>query len=263
MRKGYGDKAEKIYIGGNPMKRIRLFLKRHASTILSVVASLGVVGTGVLSAKATYDAVKKIEKEQPKTKRKTLITVLPFYILPASIGVSTIGCVIGSNIINQRQIAGLAGAVSLVQKSFSEYKKKLIELHGKEADTEVATKIASEKFPEKKISEGKTLFYDRLTNRYFESTMEDVMYALYNLNKLFQFEGIVSVNDYCKILGIKPMGDDGDLEGWRIWEMGEFGLIPWINAEPMLCTTCDGQEYYMLDFEQGPFVLYDLSDDGV
>lgn len=237
------------------MNRIKSFLNRNASTILSVVASLGVFGTGFLSAKATYDYLKAAEKKRPKNKKEKAILIAKNYILPTTVALSTSACIFSANMINRNRIIGLTGACSLLNDQFIKYRDKLKELHGKEADIEVASAIALEKFPEGEITEGKQLFYDRASNRFFESTMRDVFIALYNLNKLFQFEGEVSINDFYRFLELETIGQEGDFLGWWSWEMAEDGLIPWLNAEPVPCYTCDGREYFLLEFEFGPVNL--------
>ena len=46
------------------MRKGELFLRKHSSTILTIVGSVGVVVTSVLTAKATIKAVKLVKKER-------------------------------------------------------------------------------------------------------------------------------------------------------------------------------------------------------
>lgn len=238
------------------MNKFVSFVRHNSSTILSVIASIGVVAVGVLSAKSTYDSMKKIKKlPDNASKADKIKAAIPAYVPPMVVGIGTIVCIAGANVTNRKQIASLTSACTLLNESFREYRDKLKELHGREADDEVVSKIASEKFPEGNVSRDKTLFYDAFSKRYFESTMEDVYAAIYNLNKYLTFYGVATINKFYEFLHIEPM-DGGDVLGWSAWGLCENGLVPWLNAEPMETFTCEGKEFYTLDFDIGPIKEY-------
>lgn len=238
------------------MNKLTIFCKRHMSTILSIVSSLGVVSTAVLSGMATYEAVKTIEKKEAKTKKEKFKVAAPIYIPTVLSGVSTIACIISSNMFNKVQQASLASAYALLSSSYKEYRNKLKELHGNDADLEVISNIASEKFPEGEIPEGLELFYDNYSKRYFTMAMEDVILAIYNINRLFSFKGIASINEFYDCLEI-PHIDCGDVIGWSSWEMSEGGLIPWIDVHMTPVVPCDGKKYYIIDFDWDPMEGYE------
>ena len=237
------------------MNKFNIFFRKHSGTILSVISSLGVVSTAVLSGMATYEATKAIEQTAAKTKKEKIKVAAPLYIPTVLSGVSTIACIISANMLSKLQQASLASAYALLNSSYKEYRNKLKELHGDEADLEVISNIASEKFPEGKIPEGLELFYDEYSKRYFTMSMEDVILAVYNLNRLFAFDGDASVNDFYCCLGI-PRIDAGDIVGWTSWEMGERGLIPWIDVHTIPAMPCDRKRYYILEFDVDPIEGY-------
>lgn len=172
------------------MNRLTIFFKRHANTILTIVSSFGVVSTATLSGMATYEAIKAINKKEAKTKKEKFKVAAPIYIPTILSGVSTIACIISTNVLNRLQQASMASAYALLSNSYHEYRNKLKEIHGEEADLEVISNIASEKFPEKEIPEGLELFYDQFSKRYFTMSMEDMVLAVYNFNRLFAFKGV-------------------------------------------------------------------------
>lgn len=233
------------------MNRLTIFFKRHANTILTVVSSFGVASTAVLSGMATYEAMKAIDKKEAKTKKEKFKVAAPIFIPTVLSGVSTIACIISTNVFNRLQQASMASAYALLSNSYREYRNKLKEIHGEEADLEVISNIASEKFPEEEIPEGFVLFFDQYSKRYFESTKEDILKAIYNFNRLFAFNGYVSINDFYDFLQI-PHIDGGDEVGWSSWFMGESGMIPWIDVKILQALTCENKEYYVLDFDWDP-----------
>ena len=60
-------------------------------------------------------------------------------------------CIFGSNVLNKRQQASLASAYALLDTSFKEYKKKVIDLYNEEADIEIRNEIAKDKYEENDI----------------------------------------------------------------------------------------------------------------
>ena len=185
------------------MMKSNLFLKKNSATILTVAAAAGVITTSILSAKAAIKASrvlahKEEEKGEKLTFEETISAVWTIYIPPVVAGMSTIACVFGANILNQRQQASLASAYALVDSSYKEYKAKLKELYGEEAHNNIVDAIASEKCDEVHISAGgltsaytqeiesdaePRLFYDEYSGRYFETTIEKVLLAEYHLNR--------------------------------------------------------------------------------
>lgn len=237
------------------MNKITIFFKKHLGTILSVVSSLGVVSTAVLSGMAMYEAVKTIEKREAKSKKEKIKVVAPIYVPTVLSGISTIACIVSANMFNKLQQASMASAYALLSSSYKEYRNKLKELHGDEADLEVISNIASEKFPEGKIQEGLALFYDQYSKRYFTMSMEDVVFAIYNLNRQFAFHSLITINEFYEFLGIEGI-EGGDIIGWSWHQMGDDGLIPWIDVYITRAVTCDEKEYYILDFDFDPIRDY-------
>lgn len=238
------------------MNKITIFFKRHSGIILSIISSCGVVSTAILSGMATYDAVKAINEKKVETKKEKIKVAAPIYIPTVLSGMATIACIISANLFNKVQQASIASAYALLSSSYKEYRDKLKELHGEEADLEVISNIASKKFPEGKIPEGSELFYDEHSKRYFSMPMEDFILAVYNLNRLFSFNGNVSINDFYECLNIEKIVS-GDAVGWSSWEMSEEGLIPWIDVHTVPVITCEGEQYFIVNFDVDPIEGYE------
>ena len=152
------------------------------STILTIIGAIGVVGTAIATAKAAPKAVQLMnEAEKEKGEDLTVIEKVkvagPVYIPSIIIGASTIGCILGANILNKRSQAALTSAYALLDNSYKEYRRKITELYGEDADSNVVEAVAKEYYEDhdEPVSDDKVLFFDFVSCRYFEARMEDVI----------------------------------------------------------------------------------------
>lgn len=217
--------------------KTKLFFKRNSSTILTCVGSIGVVTTAVLAVKATPKAIRLLEsaEEEKGEELTTLETVKiagPAYIPAAITGVSTIACIFGANILSKCQQASLMSAYALIENSYKEYKNKLKVLYGDDADKEVTQEIVKDRYEDYdvSVSDGKQLFFDYFSMRYFESTMEKVLIGENNFNKNLTLNGYASLNELYDSLGI-PRVDYGYELGWSHEAGGAFYGYSWIDFE--------------------------------
>ena len=251
------------------MTKPNLFLKKNSATILTVAAAAGVIITSVLSAKAAIKASrvlthKEEEKGEKLTFEETISTVWTIYIPPVVAGMSTIACVFGANILNQRQQASLASAYALVDSSYKEYKAKLKELYGEEAHNNIVDAIAAEECDEVHISAGgltsaytqeiesdaePRLFYDEYSGRYFETTIENVLLAEYHLNRNYILRGFSRLNEFYEFLGLEPT-DYGETVGWDI--CGEIYWIDFNHRKAFIGDDNDGFECYIIEMPYYP-----------
>ena len=251
------------------MTKPNLFLKKNSATILTVAAAAGVITTSVLSAKAAIKASrvlahKEDEKGEKLTFEETISAVWTIYVPPVVAGMSTIACVFGANILNQRQQASLASAYALVDSSYKEYKAKLKELYGEEAHNNIVDAIAAEKCEDVHVYAGgltsaytqeiesdaePRLFYDEYSGRYFETTIEKVLLAEYHLNRNYILRGFARLNEFYEFLGLEPT-DYGETVGWDI-----CGAIYWIDfnhRKAFIGDDNDGFECYIIEMPYYP-----------
>lgn len=238
----------------------KMFLNRNASTILTCIGGAGVVATSVLAVKATPKALRLLEEAKKKkgeelTVVDTIKTAGPAYIPAIIVGASTIACIFGANAFNKRQQASLMSAYALVDSSYKEYRKKVNELYGEDADENVNREIAKDKYNESDISkeDDKQLFYDMFSRRYFNSTIEDVQRAEYKVNRRITKDGWALLNDFYLELGVDAM-PSGEEFGWseggnrmRYWEM-------WVDFHHEKVVMDDGLECYIIHMMQEPYL---------
>ena len=238
------------------------FINRNASTILTYLGSIGVIATSVIAVKATPKALKLLETAKEKkgeklTSFEIIRTVGPIYIPAVLIGVSTIACIFGANILSKRNQAALMSAYALLDNSYKEYKKKVIELYGEEADLEIKTSIAKDKYEETdiEVKDDKKLFYDFYSGRYFESTDEIVRKAEYDLNRKLSIMGYASLNDFYDLLKIEKI-DGGNNLGWSAVKNIEYSWQSWIGFVHKKVIMDDGLECCIIYIQSEPIFKY-------
>lgn len=242
----------------NVLRQSQLFLKRNSSTILTCVGSAGVVATAVMAVKATPKAIQLIEKaEKEKGEKLTKLEVVKTaglsYVPAVIVGVSTIACIFGANSLNKKQQASLMSAYALLDSSYKDYKKKVVELYGEVVDDKIKAEVAKDKYDENDISveSGKQLFYDEFSQRYFESTTEDVLRAEYEMNhRLSEFYGCY-LNDFYDLLDI-PRVDYGDYMGWSSCELYETTWSSWLEFYHKKVVMDDGLEVTIVSMSADP-----------
>ena len=251
------------------MPKFSAFLKKNSATILTVTATIGVITTSVLSAKAAIKASrvlthKEEEKGEKLTFEETISAIWTIYIPPVVAGMSTIACVFGANILNQRQQASLASAYALIDSSYKEYKAKLKELYGEEAHNNIIDAIAAKKCEDVYISAGglesaynqeiesdtePRLFYDEYSGRYFESTIEKVLLAEYHLNRNYILRGFARLNDFYEFLGLEQTDYD-EAVGWDI--CSEIYWIDFNHRKILIGDDNDSFECYVIEMPYYP-----------
>lgn len=239
------------------------FVKRNSATILTCAGGAGVVATSVMAVKATPKAMKlleeaKKEKGEELTKMETVKVVGPTYIPTIITGAATLACIFGANILNKRQQAALMSAYALLDTKYKEYKDKVKELYGEETHNEIINAIAVEKADKVNVhaeclcancdlsleeNDGEPkLFYDEHSNRYFETTIEQVIQAEYHANRNFTLRGYVYLNEFYEFLGLE-LTEYGDVMGWAIND----DEIYWIDFNHRKVVMDDGLEVYIIE----------------
>lgn len=156
--------------------RTSLKLQKHSPEILLVAGTVGVVASTVMACKATLkveeivdDAKQKIdtihevaadpamaEKYSEEDSKKDLAIVytqtavkfIKLYGPSVALGVVSLGCMIGSNRILNKRNAALAAAYAAVDKSFKEYRGRVIERFGEKMDKELRYNIKAQEIEE-------------------------------------------------------------------------------------------------------------------
>lgn len=240
------------------------FLKKNSATILTGVGMVGVVGTAILSSKAARKADHIInEKDEIAveihgrhlTKVERAIAATPVYLPTILMGAVTLTCIYGSNHINKKNQAIIMGAYAYLNNLHNEYKAKVISEHGIKAHRDITNSIARDKYEQQEIpsvfAENNKLYYDEYSGRYFNMTDSELQKHVYDINKMYNFRGELSLNDIYDYLGQDPT-DYGATVGWasvKDWECTGFS---WIEIEGVKMDMPDDLECYALTFNVEP-----------
>ena len=243
---------------------IQLFLKNNSSTILTCMGAVGAVVTTVMAVKATPKAIrlleaKKEEKGKELTKWETVKTAGPVYIPSVLLGVTTLTCIFGAEVLNKRQQAALTSAYGLLDQSYRTYKRKVDELYGEEAGEKVRESIAKDEYEEAdekpEVSEGKQLFYDFYSNRYFESTIADVIWAEYEVNRALATYGGIGLNEFYNLLDLEELPEYREI-GWAAGQISETYWEYWIDFDHEKTTIDDDLECIIIHMPIEPLMGY-------
>lgn len=218
------------------------------------------VATTVTAVKATPKAIAlldraKEEKGEELTKLEVVKIAGPSYIPAVVIGASTIACIFGANVLNRKAQASLMSAYALVDNGYKDYRKKVDELYGEEAGGQVRAAIAKDKYEEQDVDppeDGKRLYYDYYSERYFEATPAQVKTAEYELNRKLMLDDCVYLNEWYYLLDLEPLEHGLDF-GWSTCENSDAYWQTWIDFQHEKVVMDDGLECIIVSFNQEPY----------
>ena len=164
----------------------------------------------------------------------------------------------GANTLNKQRQAALMSAYALLDNSYKEYKKKVEESYGEEASSHIREEIAKDKYVDEdiKVEDGKRLFYDEFSGRYFESTTKDVIEAEYNLNRQMAYNGGAYLNEFYEFLGLEPIEAGSEL-GWSQGILQSMYWAEWVEFDHERVVMDDGLECYIIVIRYEPVVDFD------
>lgn len=170
------NKTEIISNLTRTFNRTGLMIKKHSPEILLAAGTVGVVVSGVMACKATLkvneildeskqqiDTIHSVaadpnmaEKYTAEDSKKdlaivytqTAVKMIKLYGPSVGLGVVSLGCMIGSNRILSKRNVALAAAYTAVDKSFKEYRGRVIERFGKQLDKELRYNIKAKEIEE-------------------------------------------------------------------------------------------------------------------
>lgn len=230
------------------------FLRKHGGTILAVAASVGVGLTAYETHKAVVKATTLVvmNKDEPMTKKEVVQECWKFYIPAAVLGGGTIACILGSNTLNKKQIASLSAAYMALGKTYQEYRRQVAERIGSEAEADILEKSKVEEPAEE---DKQLLCYEPFSNRYFHATEAELYDAFYQVNRDFNLNGEVSINNLYSYLGLDYLPEKDDVGWCSDYMINEWEYF-WIDFVANKQTTDDGLEVYQVYAFQPPISDY-------
>lgn len=255
----------------NLFKNVRSFVTKHNPEILTGIGIAGMITTTVLAVKATPKALEIMGEEQERRKvegetkyyellpAKDIVKLTWKCYVPAAVtGVMSIACLIGAGSVHAKRTAALATAYKLSETALSEYKEKVIETIGDKKEQSIKEKMDKDRIEKNPVSKnevivtkrGKTLCYDYLSDRYFESDIDLIKKAENTLNKqmLHDMCGYVSLNEFYDELGLNRIGVGDDI-GWNVERLIDVRISSQIAD--------DGRPCIVVGHENAPYYEYD------
>jgi hypothetical protein len=228
------------------------------------MGAAGVIATTVTAVKATPKALTlldraKEEKGEELTALETVKIAGPAYVPSVVLGVSTLACIFGANLLNKRGQASLMSAYALVDSSYKDYRKKVDELYGDEVGTQVRAEIAKDKYetePRHELKGDTRLYFDYYSNRYFEATAAMVKTAEYELNRKLMMDDCAYLNEWYYLLDLKPL-DHGLDFGWSTCANSDMYWQTWIDFHHETVVMDDGLECIIISFMQEPYANFE------
>ena len=249
-------------------EQVGYFIKRNMPTILSIGAAVGVVVSNILTNKASIKATLKVDEVEKKKHRElTFIeevkVVAPIYAPSIVVGAATIGCIFGSNFLNKKQLAALAGAMGLLQANFKRYREEVVHEVGEEKEEEIwkaakepTTKTISEQESKFVDTTGLTFFIDSLTDEGFYTDKSTVESAILKLNRKLALSPnqTVTLNAFRHDLELHPT-NFGNIVGWSKIDMDENDKVnEWVDIQLVPFENNNGYYIRYLDLPHGLFM---------
>ena len=248
------------------LNKVKFGVKKHSPEILIVTGVAGVIASAVMACKATTkigkvadDHKKQINEvhdslergytksgetynEEDSKKDLTIIyaqTCLKYaklYAPAVILGTLSLTAIVSSNNILRKRNVALAAAYTAVDKSFKEYRGRVMERFGKDIDRELRYNIKAKEIEETVVDENgeekkvkKTIevadpnSYSDYAKIFDESCVGWTKSPEYNLmffkqqqahaNRLLQQNGILFLNDVYEMLGFQKT-QAGQVVGW-------------------------------------------------
>lgn len=290
------------------LNKVGFKLKKHSPEILVVTGVVGIVVSTVIACKATTkvndivdetkETIEKIhdsvgkglhtsdgEEYTQEVANKDLAIVytqtawkfVKLYGPSVALGVVSIACMVGSNRILKKRNIALATALTTVETSFKDYRKRLIDKFGKDLDRELRFGIKAKEVEEHVVDENGN---ETTVTKTVDVVDPNTAHSLYSvvfcegnagwtknaeLNKVFliqqqnyandklRLKGYLTLNDVYEMVGA-PTTAYGQIAGWVYTEDSsvgdnyvDFGIFDVTNEKA--CDFINGRERsIILDF---------------
>lgn len=219
------------------------FMKKNLPQILTGAAIATGTGAVIVTVPATVKSVRacdqaKLEKGSDLTKGEVIKTVWKYYIPTVALGVTSITCVVMSNVESSKRIAALATAYAMSEEKLEGVRKKLLDKIGADKASDILSSATQEDAnkanPEIEGEDWKTLpasaileredipenfpsikplWFDAQSGRYFRATQADIDNAVNRTNASLNCYDTLSINDFYDDLGLTHT-DAGYKFGW-------------------------------------------------
>lgn len=264
--------------------------KQTLSVIFSLMGVAGTVGTTLLTRKAAIkEAVIRHELdykimngyEDEPTKKELIKKILPVYIPPIIVGVTTATSIVGSTIMSHKAQASLMSMAVLADQGWKRYKNQVKSTLGIGSHENVLKNIAkgkimsSNEYDSLIENDGTELYFDELVG-YFRCKPEDLMYAYSKINEIlntvadpktesnenvvFSFFGVVTIGKFLEVANAKILDKNIDNDilktwGWTSEYLEDVYKRNWIHAKLSNDISNDNISYKVISWMEEPILI--------
>lgn len=241
--------AQKLLVTG------RNFIIKQSPIILAGAAVAGVATTGVLSVRAGIRAneiikEKELEKGDALTTKEKVEATWKIFVTPVVSGVLTTGAIVAGTTISQKRQTALAGLYALSETALKEYQDKVEEKYGSkeaqsikdEINSTQLTKVGPPPWDDSALPAGEVLCYDKLTGRYFHSSVQKLKMAEAQLNSgIYSGDMCASLNELYSLIDEEqlPSCSLGDEVGWNISSPCQLYFTSSLTSDMRPCLVMD------------------------
>lgn len=213
-------------MNGNKGKK---FIKRHGADIFSVIAAIGVFATGVsafiagkkISSQTELRETEELSTEAGQTdirKRKSNAKLL---VPPVVFGTITLGSIAASRLLGRKREESLLAASA----ALTAYYSRRCKLEEKNTGRGEGSRVPRTDIED--TGRGEMIFIEDFTGRMFKSDMENVLFAIRQLQEDFSIANCATLNDFYELLGVHTT-TAGDVLGWSV---NQTILDPYLDEE--------------------------------
>ena len=229
------------------------FTRTHKPELLTSGGVVGTLATAYLSGRASWTAAEMVMRTElesdgpyePLSVKERLKLVATLYIPTGITCVLTVASIVGANKVQSNRFAALGTAYALTERSFEDYKAKVIEQMGPRKEEKVRDAIAQDKVTASAsnqlvlVSDGNVMCYELRTGRYFESSMEKLRRAQNDLNhEMMSGYHIQSLNTWYDMIGLGSV-TGGDDMGWDADTLMEIRVSTTLSEDDRPCLAID------------------------
>ncbi len=242
--------------------------KKHSPEILAITGTLGVVASGIMACKATLkvndileesketvELIRKVSEDKSLAEKyteedskkdlaivyaQTGIKLVKLYGPSVVLGVSSLACLLGSNNILRKRNIALAAAYTTIDKSFKDYRGRVVERFGESIDKELRYNIKAEEIEETVVDEkGKEKKVKKTVDVIDPNTISDYSRIFYEgnpgwtkdpeMNLVYLKQQQNWANDKLKAKGYLFLNEVYDMLGFPRTKAGQ--IVGWVYDE--------------------------------
>jgi len=247
-------------IGGIADKLVHL-VEDNSTTILTGIGVAGTVTTCVLAGRAGFKAANMLHAEWEDPENVPLAEkvkqVGPQFIPAAGCAVVTIAAVVYANRLSAKETAAMAAMYTMSDKTFQEYKTKVQEKLGQNKEQAIRDEVAQDRINRNPPNNstviitggGDVLCYDVVTDRYFNSTVENIKRAENTVNGEIANHDAVPLSRFYDAIGLRPTPYTEEV-GWNIDNRCEVQFSTVLSPDQRPCVSIDFARYPKADFDK-------------